>query len=307
MKRVNLKNLSILTAASIIAFCCFSFAGNVSAEEIDSETCMGCHDDVLHTLQMTSHNPGIKGGVNCVDCHINADAHIEDPSPENIETLKNLTSLKANKICAPCHQPHRDFDAYGYDPHQTSDVSCTSCHNIHGGKQKLLLDNNAAFCTTCHMDTKADFMKRSNHPVKQNILNCLSCHKFAKQADNNMAYGVTQACQSCHPQQSGPHMYEHEAALSYSVEGGGCMECHEPHGSVNDKMLKQDTNQLCKSCHMVPGHELAHPLRNFNKLNCMECHSQIHGSFTSNLFLDENLPSKFADNCYQSGCHSLNK
>lgn len=276
------------------------------AEEVDDETCLNCHEGLQASLNVTAHNSSSKE-VSCVGCHGSADAHIEDPSLDNIINPKSLSTLKADALCSGCHQAHRELDNFGADSHQGSDVNCFSCHQIHGGNPSLLLDREASFCLSCHIETKADFSRRSSHPVNGGFMNCLSCHQFSKATDNDMAYDNGRLCRDCHPNQAGPFMYEHEAANAYSIEGGGCIECHNPHGSENDRLLKQPGNNLCNSCHFVPGHQIAHPNRNYDELQCVECHTGSHGSHDSNILLDPNLPSKFADNCYQSGCHSLNQ
>jgi predicted CXXCH cytochrome family protein len=153
------------------------------------------------------------------------------------------------------------------------------------------------------------FRRCSNHPVLQGNLTCLDCHTFTRRRDYNLLYDFNRICQDCHPEQGGPYLYEHEAVNAYSVEGSGCVACHEPHGSENDRLLRQPGNQLCRQCH------IEHITRNhgnaweqvWSKYPCQYCHTETHGSFVSNLFLDPDLPAKFSGDCYNSGCHSLNK
>ena len=60
-----------------------------------------------------------------------------------------------------------------------------------------------------------------------------------------------------------------------------CTNCHEPHGTVNDRLLKVSDPRLCTGCHMATN---IRPLRAaptsvffFNRSGT-NCHSQIHGS-----------------------------
>ena len=63
---------------------------------------------------------------------------------------------------------------------------------------------------------------------------------------------------------------------------------------------------MCLQCHSVPsGHLTTHDGLGV-KYDCVECHSEIHGSYDSRLLLDPDLNSKFFPDCYQSGCHSAN-
>lgn len=282
--------------------------GNLWA--VDDETCLGCHDGYNETLMKTPHQlsseiakPNTE--VSCISCHSNGDVHADDPSVDNIGNPANLTGIEAIENCTSCHQAHIALDDFGFDAHTMAQLNCSSCHKVHGSSPKLLLDDNAKFCVSCHFDIKTDFSKRSNHPLNQGNLSCLSCHQFAKRTDDNFAYDMTRICQDCHPGEAGPHMYEHDAVNSYAVGGSGCVECHNPHGSENDRLLAQPVNSLCESCHLVPTHQTAHPGQNYDRLNCVVCHTTPHGSFESNQFLDPNLPAKLGSNCYASGCHSL--
>jgi DmsE family decaheme c-type cytochrome len=280
-------------------------------EIVGNETCLECHEGMSETLKFTPHRLSStidkpNKTINCVSCHSGASTHVDDPSIDNIENPKNLNYIDASALCFSCHQAHTDLDNYGFDAHSTADMNCSSCHKVHTNKRKLLLDSKSSFCLKCHTDVKSDFMRNSNHPIRQGSLTCLSCHKFTKRSNDNIAYDMSRICQDCHPQQAGPFLYEHDAVEFYSLEGGGCVECHEPHGSQADRLLKQTTNSLCSSCHFEPLHMTAHPDRDYENYNCVSCHTDMHGSFVSEKFLDPNLPSRFIDNCYQSGCHQLN-
>jgi predicted CXXCH cytochrome family protein len=54
---------------------------------------------------------------------------------------------------------------------------------------------------------------------------------------------LNESCAECHREQTKPHVFEHEAMRD------GCMTCHQPHGSVNPKMLAERDNNLCLKCH----------------------------------------------------------
>ena len=61
-----------------------------------------------------------------------------------------------------------------------------------------------------------------------------------------------ETCFECHTQQRGPFVYEHEAVRQ------GCIVCHSPHGSVNQRLLNERNATLCLKCHFqeqkIPGH-----------------------------------------------------
>jgi DmsE family decaheme c-type cytochrome len=271
----------------------------------DDATCLECHDGYDKTLAATPHKlasetekPAVK--VACVSCHSGGDVHINDPSAANIGNPAKLTAKKALKVCSQCHVEHRELDNYGFDAHTNLELNCADCHNVHGGKRSLLLSDNAEFCWRCHEEIKSAFRQRSNHPVRQGNLTCLSCHRFTKRVDQNYAYDFARTCQDCHPQEGGPFPHEHAAVDAYLVNGSGCVECHDPHGSPNDMLLKQPVKQLCMECHIVPGHTTAHNGA-YAGYDCLTCHTQVHGSYTNSSLLDPNLEAVFGSACY---CHN---
>lgn len=282
-----------------------------AAEPVDDETCLTCHEDVDRTLRPTPHrlsseieNPSIQ--IGCTSCHGSGEAHIDEPSADTIRNPARLIGADVIATCTQCHTAHTRMDNYGFDAHSVQQLSCADCHQVHGGNRALLLDDRAEFCLRCHDRVRMDFRKTSNHPVLQQNITCLDCHSESFRADDNLAYDLSARCRECHPAQGGPYPYEHQAMNAYALEGGGCVECHEPHGSENDRLLKQPGNQLCKQCHYPAGHQTAHG-GIWAKYACQQCHVDTHGSFVSDHYLDPNLPAKFSGDCFNSGCHSLNK
>ena len=78
-----------------------------------------------------------------------------------------------------------------------------------------------------------------------------------------------------------------------------------PHGSGNERLLAQKGSTLCLQCHGVPPRHRTEHSGLGTKLQCVECHSEVHGSNHNAKFLDPDLGSKLFSNCYQSGCHAL--
>jgi DmsE family decaheme c-type cytochrome len=73
-----------------------------------------------------------------------------------------------------------------------------------------------------------------------------------------------------------------------------CSICHNPHGTVNDNLLKQRSPFLCQQCHEPTGHRGGIPEITAGTgtsgggatlgRGCLNCHTQIHG--TNNPFND---------------------
>ena len=279
----------------------------------DSSTCLMCHDTMAQSLLGSPHQLDEKNSlsspikVECMNCHDGWQEHIENPSPENISRGDSLSLQAEAELCSRCHLTTHQVAMASTDPHQRADLSCSSCHKIHNNhSQYLVKEDLQNYCITCHQSVAMEFNRRSVHPLHAGIIKCVDCHHLSSTKIEDFAHGFDWTCQSCHDDKAGPFLYEHPVVYNYLVEGNGCTECHQPHGSVNDRLLKQPGSGTCLQCHSIPpGHLVMHSGLG-SKLPCVECHTDIHGSYESRLFLDPDLGTKFFPDCYQSGCHTLN-
>jgi len=254
-----------------------------------------------HEIRLESESSA-SVNVACYDCHDGWREHIEDPSRDNINKASDLLPSAQGEVCGRCHVTPHQSAMVSTDPHFKADLSCSSCHSVHGNKNEFLvkedLDN---FCVSCHLSTAMEFQQRS---ASGNI-RCVDCHDLSSMTPAEFDIGFDWRCQNCHEEKSGPFLYEHPVAYEHLVEGGSCVECHEPHGSVNDRLIRQSGRTLCLQCHNLPsGHVTNHGALG-SKYNCIQCHSEIHGSFSNRLLLDPDLGVKMFPDCYQSGCHSV--
>lgn len=284
--------------------------GSASATGPDSETCLECHDTYQESLVGGSHNVGLTnnetdGGVTCSSCHSGGATHIEDPSTDNIGNPGHRVGADAINVCVECHQPHAETGIAGLDQHAGQDLVCADCHAVHTSSGRLASDAVADMCDGCHGSIVSEFEKRSNHPLADGIVSCISCHGLTSSLETALGHGGSANCYSCHPEQSGPYVYEHEAASSFTPEGGGCISCHSPHGSANERLLNQPARQLCMQCHGEPPlHRVAHTAL-ATGFDCIDCHSDIHGSYDNSHLLDPQLGSKVGDGAGSCFCHSV--
>ena len=281
----------------------------VTEPSVDDATCLSCHEGLDTTLAGTAHalRPAVRGvDLQCAGCHSGAAAHAADPTSQNIGNPAMQDAGAVITLCQTCHIAHPEPGNVGFDPHLSQTGSCVSCHQIHQGQQQLLADDKAEWCGRCHVAVTAAFHRRSNHPLGDGAVTCLSCHSLTDDSFPQAGHGASANCYTCHPEQSGPYLYEHPVTLSYAVEGGACTECHLPHGSPNERLLTQAASTLCLQCHGVPpAHRTKHSGLG-TKLACVECHSEIHGSNANAKFLDPDLGVKLFPDCFQSGCHIVN-
>jgi DmsE family decaheme c-type cytochrome len=289
-----LAGVGLLTSLSLLA-------GEATAgqADIDNETCLMCHEGHGGSISRTGHTLGGSSGVTCTSCHTGAEVHVDDPSKDNITNPANALQSDTEKICTTCHQPHPGLGMVGQDPHAGQQISCTGCHSIHKPAKAGEMP-----CRKCHVAVTHQFQQRSNHPLVEGTVSCVSCHDFLGKEEPMLGHGPSANCYTCHTDQSGPFLFEHEATSSFSAEGSeGCVACHNPHGSANDRLLAQPGANLCKQCHgMLGGHLTAHDGQ-FGQVACVDCHSDIHGSYDNLFLLDPQLGTKFgrdADGCF---CH----
>jgi DmsE family decaheme c-type cytochrome len=304
----NLKYPFGLPVVSLLALLICS----INAYAQDSSTCLDCHEDVAASLMNTPHElrtvpeGSASRGVACIDCHNGWQEHIGNPSRENIEKGSDLLPLAETELCGRCHvTPHQAAMTAG-DPHFNSRLSCSSCHTIHGNlNDNLVKEDLDNYCVSCHSATAMEFERRSAHPLESGNIRCVDCHKLGSSTTAEFKVGFDWRCQSCHEDQAGPFIYEHPVVYNHLTEGGSCTECHEPHGSVNDRLMRQSGRTLCLQCHSVPAGHMTNHSGLGSKFACVRCHSEIHGSYSNWLFLDPELGDKLFPDCYQSGCHSI--
>ena len=278
-----------------------------------SAICLDCHDDMAPSLAGTVHqihsDSLIKSPVTveCITCHDGWEVHVDDPSAENIMRGDKMAMLKEAELCGRCHQTPHQVAMVSTDPHNKTDLTCSSCHIIHSNwNDNLVKEDMANYCLSCHFSTTLEFERRSAHPLNAMAVECTDCHNLSSTENPMSAVGFNWVCQDCHDDQAGPFLYEHAVVYNHLVDGGGCIECHEPHGSVNDRLLRQPGNGTCLQCHSLPPGHLTNHSGLGAKLECVQCHTQIHGSYESRLLLDPDLGVKLFPDCYQSGCHNLN-
>ena len=247
-------------------------------EAVGKGTCMACHD-VGPAFFQTPHTD-----LECESCHGAGSGHIAEGFDKSL-SFNEKSSGWAISQCLGCHQDNAEHSGFLNSAHGRNSVSCVACHQLHPTKPNfgLLKGEQKDLCTSCHPATRADFRKPFHHPVLEGGIVCSDCHSPHTE-DNRplgrLAVGPGEGCLSCHSDKKGPFVFEHPPGLVNS-----CQTCHEPHGSINPKMLRRtQVVQLCLECHsMTPGVAAIQPpafhdIRSARYRNCTTCHREIHGS-----------------------------
>lgn len=296
----------------------------------ESETCLDCHESPQLSLLGTPHQilttDFENARVTCTDCHVGDARHYEDdPETYPMTIPADLNAWNEGQICSQCHENSHQQNMFERNIHMANNVNCSDCHRVHvvhdadstfGEGQYLaahysgLLKNNEVdLCLGCHNSVRGEFHRSSHHPVTEGIIKCSQCHMMTDLTQEPLSYaGTNAACYQCHDEFQMPFPFEHQATVGFSTQEGGCLNCHEAHGSNLPRLLKQPNEaphyQLCTQCHMIP------PKHNFNSfhgnrwagLACQECHTDIHGSYTSQYFFS---PALQGQTCFNVGCHQF--
>jgi DmsE family decaheme c-type cytochrome len=210
----------------------------------------------------------------------------------------------------------RDFDASTMGAQLSAKsgmplVDCESCHGpgslaIEGlTPEKVEMDAKEGKQTTCDYKTLIDI---KNLPAQARSLICLKCHTanatFNLHNWNAGIHSVSDvSCSDCHQVHIGPDLkvkpretgkmcekchleIQAEFALPshhpVPEERIFCTDCHDPHGTISDKMLRKPTiKETCTQCHAEKEGPFVYEHADVTE-NCTTCHSP-HGSVNNNL------------------------
>ena len=278
----------------IVIFCCALLAcGGVSAQEQEQAGCLDCHtddaDSPVHAVFNTVHGSlGGGGSASCTACHGASEAHNRRgrrEAPDVSFGPKWTSDVESrNASCQGCHEKGKQLLWTG-SAHQQENLGCNDCHNSHE-QRDLALDTKGAEqqCLNCHAQVRAELHLPSRHPIAEGKTACSDCHNPHGGSGDAALHQVSlnDNCLSCHQDKRGPFLWEHPPVAE------DCALCHRPHGSVNDRLLTARGPALCQQCHAAAFHPsvpygsegLPGGSSNQNLLgkNCLNCHSQTHGS-----------------------------
>ena len=269
-------------------------AGPLRAESAAgaSPGCLGCHaasaDKPVHAILRTRHGRIESGDAGCVSCHGASAEHAADPvrkAPEMTFGPGSSASPEAQvAACQGCHKSGKLMFEHG-SVHYDEDLTCTSCHNLHVQRDPVLDESTQAdVCYTCHARQRTQANLPYRHPIKEGRTQCSDCHN---PHGSTTPFSLNEptlndTCYRCHAEKRGPYLFEHAPAAE------DCSTCHEAHGAVNEDLLKARGPFLCQQCHAAAFHPSVvysgtglpsrQPNQNMLGKNCLNCHSQVHGS-----------------------------
>lgn len=275
-------------------------AGHAGKEAF--RTCTRCHDEsdkhpVLsilkspHAVMADARTPFADRA--CVTCHGASGQHMQSPAegqrraPPDMIFRDGKQAATGNKVCLDCHQSGLRMHWQG-STHEFQDLSCSSCHTVHSGKDPVLArETQPQVCFNCHKTQRAETLRPFSHPLHEGKMACSDCHNPHGSNGPTLLTSstVNETCYGCHAEKRGPFLWEHAPVRE------DCTNCHRPHGSVHPAMLRSRPPFLCQQCHLaqfhpstaysgtgLPGPTTPSGAQQLLGKGCMNCHSQVHGS-----------------------------
>ncbi len=314
------RRLGIGLALTLLAACLSERVGPPrlpqveGATNVGSQACLECHEEVAESYDGTAHAALlVRGEPDCEICHGGGSLHVESRSKKDTlgrRALRSLSAADRSATCLACHDNH--MPRFLQSAHVEAGVSCWECHpdmlhkraaapvtllSVRKGWESTSAKSDAPlvttgeglrqarFCFQCHGEVEADFQLQYRHPVMQSQIKCTDCHNLHEDEVWSTVLGEDEKCVSCHTEIGGPFLFEH-----FALEEG-CGVCHQPHGSMVDKMLTQSGNGLCEQCHFSSNFPLigAVPHTGFlsSGARCYDCHFQVHGSNTNETLMPD--------------------
>ncbi|MEO8041977.1 MAG: DmsE family decaheme c-type cytochrome [Acidobacteriota bacterium] len=256
----------------------------------DDNACATCHEKVVADFARTPHgkspdkwktgakNAGeFASSATCTACHGNPTEHINSGGdPTKIKNPGKLPQKESVESCQSCHSQVNEHAQWKGSRHESAGLTCVNCHSPHhaggnqgsegGGLLKLGL---------APMQAESKLLRFASETAT-----CLSCHSEVRKS----------------MYQRSTHLFRNEDREQRMT----CSTCHEPHGSIGDKMMRTPTiNETCYTCHAEMRGPFLYdhaPVRE----SCANCHKP-HGS--NNVSLLKQRAPMLCQQCHIQGRH----
>jgi DmsE family decaheme c-type cytochrome len=189
--------------------------------------CLSCHAKSDHVRNWFSSAHQAQD-LKCIECHsIHGENHGKAGTdfrsegagiPRAIESRRQMS-----ENCLRCHQKQNaEADLPYHHPIREGKMSCTDCHDPHGGSSGngLKSSNGNQLCLGCHAEYQGPFTFQ-HAPVNESCLTCHSAHGSPNQ--NLLSVSQPALCLQC-------HSAHHNGASLPLVDR--CTNCHNAiHGT----------------------------------------------------------------------------
>jgi DmsE family decaheme c-type cytochrome len=273
---------------------------------VGSAVCKTCHANIWQNFFKNAHFRSVAKGdqpaeqTGCEGCHGPAAGHVKAGGGRNTipRAFSILDPKRALDACLACHSKDFPRGEIRRSSHTEANIACNNCHSIHrpATPELLLAKEQRDLCYGCHTNVRAQFSMPFKHRVNEGVVSCTDCHNPHGAASPSWRMGARprmvarthdgeQPCLRCHTDKRGPFAFEHAA-----IRADGCESCHNPHGSMNLRLLRRPVVfTLCLECHNGAGNfgrqgdgitlqSGTHNMTDPKYQNCTTCHVRLHGS-----------------------------
>jgi len=191
--------------------------------------CLNCHNNGAQAFWHASTHAS--RGLRCTDCH----TIMRQISPRfqlasAMESNPFIITRPETQVCLRCHLKQKmEMTLPSHMPLFEGLMTCTDCHNPHGGPypDQLVRATVNETCYTCHAEKRGPFLW-IHPPVVQNCLNCHDPHGSINRS--MLKLRPPRLCQQCHIGTFHPGTPAGRGSVF--VFSRSCTNCHSAiHGS----------------------------------------------------------------------------
>ncbi len=250
--------------------------------------CFSCHQEKKSEFSKEVVHAPVE--ESCIDCH--------DPHQSSMRFQLKAEGNNVSNLCFNCHDKEMFTKKYAHGPVALGD--CIACHYPHASDYNALLvapEEKGKLCFQCHQDKQEEFQMKYKHEPA--IEDCNLCHN---PHSSNTRYQLVKPqgklCKSCHGELN-PEVYQaiQDKYPHKPVKDNHCTACHRPHASNYELLLKNDTKDLCFSCHQELGSYIRAAKYKHGPVqtgDCVACHN-VHGSKYVSLLIKYFPPQFYTD------------
>jgi predicted CXXCH cytochrome family protein len=250
-------------------------------EYAGEDACMGCHsvqgDQFLKTVHAKAAPKEAKYGTGCESCHGPGKAHIqaiEDAGGDDAKIAAAKTLIfgfhgkpdQNSGRCMTCHITSHDQILFDRSEHKLHGIACQSCHSAHLTEAAGVRGDKFEAPFAQPQFFRAPRIEEENRWLTESLLRlpqsrlCFQCHstvqaQFALPTHHRVPEGFMK-----------------------------CSDCHNPHGTNNQPMLKGTNWEVCIQCHIEKRGPFVFEHAAVKVEGCAACHAP-HGTVNRQLLL----------------------
>jgi predicted CXXCH cytochrome family protein len=255
----------------------------------EDNACATCHEKVVADFARTPHgkspdkwrvgatNAGeFASSATCTACHGDPSEHINSGGdPTKIKNPTKLSQKDSVASCQSCHSQVNEHAQWKGSRHEAAGLTCVNCHSPHHAGGNKGASGGLLELGLAPMQAEAKLLRFASETDT-----CVSCHSDVRKSMF----------------QRSTHLFRNEDREQRMT----CSTCHEPHGSIGDKMMRTATiNETCYTCHAEMRGPFLYdhaPVRE----SCANCHKP-HGS--NNVSLLKQRAPMLCQQCHIQGRH----